>query len=190
MIEYWRMNLQDLSWVEINQRSIPPWVIEAARQLDPELRILELVGTGAFGIVTKVKRDERVFALKTHYPFRDQTVHHEFAVQKALEGIVGIPKAIKLYSEKCFLMDYINGKSLMSAGDQSPEFFMGLERIAKEVHARGYSLPRDLTKSNVIVDGDKNPWIVDFMLSDELDEESFLRDNRKIRLLKEDHCIW
>ncbi len=154
--------------------------------LDNSLVLVEEIGEGTFSKVFKVSKQSKPYALKVERRFLgiDELPHHlkrekfgitgcgyEFGVQKTLSGIEGVPEAVFLYNEDAFLMQYIDGKTIKQAGKQPIGFFDKLRRIASGINDRGYCLPMDLVfGNNLLADEGHNPYVVDFMLSERLND--------------------
>lgn len=134
-----------------------------ANRLDPAIEFLERLSAGSYGEVAKVKKDGEVYAMKFQKMPSLNPVDYEFHVQKSLEGIAGVPRAVKLYSG-AFLMEYIDGDLLCSVGKQDKRFFRELRDTVEGIIKRGYYLGRDFGSTNLLVDKEAKPWVIDFFL--------------------------
>lgn len=134
-----------------------------AKRLDPAIEVLEKLNHGSYGEVAKVKKDGEVYAMKFQKLASINPIEREFHVQKSLEGIAGIPKAVKLY-KGAFMMDYIDGDLLCEVGKQDKRFFHELRDIVDGIVSRNYYLGRDFGATNLMVDRQGKPWVIDFFL--------------------------
>ncbi len=81
------------------------------------------------------------------------------------------------------VLEYLIGSQIISAGVQSPEFFDDLRRIATDVNARGYTLPKDLHAKNVLVTP-KGPAVIDWTRSNTLEQEPNYRQIQSANITK------
>ncbi len=140
------------------------------QSVDPSLQYIDYAGRGDFGVVAKVAKGSEVYALKIATAAKDLV--HEFEVQSKLKGIAGVPEAVHMYSKRAFLMQFIDGQILYRAPVQGLEFFRKLSGIAEQIFARGYSLPDDFGRFNILVDKGSNPWVIDFAQAEKLDRNN------------------
>jgi len=140
--------------------------------IDPKLTYLGDLGDGSFSKVVKVGMLGEEYALKIARGTKNKSIAYEFNIQKALEGIVGVPEAIKLY-DNAFIMQYIPGKDLSLCRDVPEEFFTDLSNIFRTIHIRGYMIPTDMHSGNIIVDEKNKPWVVDFMFAEKLTVDNY-----------------
>lgn len=132
-------------------------------RIDPELRYVRVLGEGAYGTVAKVNLKDKEYALKIQQLRNLYPMDYEFGIQSELHGIEGIPEAIRLY-DGAFLMQYIDGELMYEA-------YQKLGGLPQSFFDRGYSVPSDFGVTNIMVDRDINPWIIDFMYSQKITPE-------------------
>lgn len=138
--------------------------IEAlVREIDSTLAYESVLGHGFYANVVKVKKDNDYFALKIS---KDKQLVQEFGIQKSLKGIRGIPEAMRLYGDRAFLMELVDGSSLSETHSVSKDFFDKLKCLAYRINDRGYFIPVDLHECNVLVGSDGDPWMVDFYMAE------------------------
>jgi len=107
--------------------------------------------------------------------------YEKFLLNK-LKGITHIPQVIGLEDYNCMLISHIDGDEIKKRSHLiSDKYFDKLLQIAVNLHSRGV-LHLDLGhKSNIMVDQNGNPAIIDFNCSLYLSPNSFFRP--LIRLL-------
>jgi serine/threonine protein kinase len=135
-------------------------VIAAKKSLKPDILIAEL--DGEF-IVAKDFRNTIWVARRLWGPLN--IMYEKFILQK-LRDVKGIPAFIGLEDYNCLLISYINGDEIKkSKGSLAPTYFADLFNIARDIHSRGV-IHLDLGhKSNVMVNQNGNPAIIDFNTS-------------------------
>lgn len=93
----------------------------------------------------------------------DVLVNNEFAILERLQGIKGIPQAIRK-TDSGLLIEYIEGKFLNKFREgELPYAIIGkLENLIAEIHKR-YVVHLDLAqRKNILITADFTPYIIDF----------------------------
>lgn len=134
-----------------------------ANRLDPTIEFLDKLGNGSYGEVAKVRKDGEIYAMKFQKMPMLNPIAYEFGVQKSLEDIAGVPRVFKLY-RSAFLMEYVDGDLLCRVGKQDRQFFNQLRDTVNGIIGRGYYLARDFGATNLLVDRERKPWVIDFFL--------------------------
>ncbi|OGP93270.1 MAG: hypothetical protein A2156_07025 [Deltaproteobacteria bacterium RBG_16_48_10] len=89
-------------------------------------------------------------------------IHKEWEIYSRLGGIKGIPKATERIDRYAFAMEFISGRPIQRDEDLPLSFFQELERILKEIHARGV-VHLDLRhKGNILLSDKREPVLLDF----------------------------
>jgi RIO-like serine/threonine protein kinase len=102
-------------------------------------------------------------------------IHKEWRIYSRLAGIRGIPRAIERMDRFSFAMEFIQGRPIARGESLSPSFFSDLERILRDVHARGV-VHLDLRhKGNILVSEAGEPYLIDFNSSFSFNQKGFLR---------------
>jgi predicted Ser/Thr protein kinase len=151
-----------------------------------EFQIVETVSQGnAFGKpdLNKVEVEGRTLMVKDvrrkSFPLRWSLglwlIHKEWKIYSRLKGLEGIPMPIKRIDRLAFAMEYVQGRPV-ERGESLPDtFFNDLERILKELHARGV-VHMDLRhKGNILVSERGKPILIDFNSSFSFHEKGLLR---------------
>jgi RIO-like serine/threonine protein kinase len=89
---------------------------------------------------------------------------HERAIYARLAGIPGVPRLHPARGDNWFAHEYVPGRTLRGAAPP-PGFFDDLERLLRQIHARGVAYADLSKKSNVIVGDDCRAYLVDFQIS-------------------------
>ncbi|MCX8116821.1 MAG: hypothetical protein N3G78_02670 [Desulfobacterota bacterium] len=101
-------------------------------------------------------------------------IEKEWKIYQRLKGLEGIPQPIERIDRFAFAMEYIPGKAIGRGERLSPSFFWRLERILREVHARGV-VHLDLRhKGNILVSDEGKPFLIDFNSSFSFDKGGWL----------------
>jgi len=148
-------------------------LVERIGIIDPSLQFIDVLGRGSYGLVAKVAKGRKVYALKMDMCYSMDpriwelrgyvpTIQQEMKVQRLLSGIKGIPEVHEMHHNS-FLMDYIEGKRLDKYNSQPQEFFDKVHGIVIQMNERGVAVQEDILV-NVLVDKGSNPWLIDFML--------------------------
>lgn len=89
-------------------------------------------------------------------------IQQEWKIYCRLKGVRGIPQPIERIDRFAFAMEYIQGRAVGRDEKLSSSFFSNLEKILKEVHARGV-VHLDLRhKGNILISEDGSPFLIDF----------------------------
>lgn len=115
-------------------------------------------------VVVKFGRECRFGPLPMKWVGRAM-VAHECDIYRALHGMSGVPAFIGRLSPTCFAMEFIEGKPL-DHHDRAPAgFFEKLRAVFSQMHLRGIAYVDANKRSNVIVQPDGNPVVIDFQIS-------------------------
>lgn len=102
-------------------------------------------------------------------------IHKEWQIYSRLAGIKGIPKALERIDRYAFAMEFIPGRPIQRGENLPFSFFQELERILKEVHARGV-VHLDLRhKGNILLSDKQEPILIDFNSAYSFKEKGLLR---------------
>jgi serine/threonine-protein kinase len=158
------------------------WEQRLRRALGDDYELLELLGTGGFGRVYRV-RDlhlERQVALKVLHPWltRDPTVVERFRREAQLAAKLDHPNIVNIYDIGgrsgliWYAMELIDGPSLAQLVERDgPLPLDQLLRLLREAlsalaHAHGFGLVhRDIKPENLLIGGDGSLQITDFGLA-------------------------
>jgi serine/threonine-protein kinase len=158
------------------------WEQRLRRALGDDYELLELLGTGGFGRVYRV-RDlhlERQVALKVLHPWltRDPTVVERFRREAQLAAKLDHPNIVNIYDIGgrsgliWYAMELIDGPSLAQLVERDgPLPLDQLLRLLREAlsalaHAHGFGLVhRDIKPENLLIAGDGSLQITDFGLA-------------------------
>ncbi|HDS16045.1 MAG TPA: hypothetical protein ENN66_05460 [Proteobacteria bacterium] len=151
-----------------------PWQISkeliSAKGMKPDIRLLR---QGERCLVAKDFRNKGWIAAHLWGPL--SLAYERFLLDKAA-GMSGIPQVVGFENYKCLLITCINGEEIKSCRRRlDGSFFTKLLRLADDLHDRGV-LHLDLGhKSNIMVDVNGNPAIIDFNSSLFLPPNRFFR---------------
>ncbi|MEA1922318.1 MAG: hypothetical protein U9N63_06645 [Pseudomonadota bacterium] len=150
--------------------------ISAEKALKPDILIVE--NKEQF----LVAKDFRGKAWMAQYLWGPLNIGYEKFLLNKLAGVAKIPQVIGLEDYNCLLISRIEGDEIKKCSHLlAQDFFDQLLKIADDLHARGV-LHLDLGhKSNIMVDQNGNPAIIDFNASLYLPPNSLFRP--LIRLL-------
>ncbi len=102
-------------------------------------------------------------------------IQKEWRIYLRLKGIRGIPNRIERIDRFAFARDFVEGRTIERQETLSPLFFSELERMLKEIHARGV-VHLDLRhKGNILVSEKGEPYLIDFNSSFTFGETGLLR---------------
>jgi hypothetical protein len=102
-------------------------------------------------------------------------IHKEWKIYSRLVGVEGIPMPIKRIDRLAFAMEYVPARPIERGEPLPDSFFKDLERILKELHARGV-VHMDLRhKGNILVSEHGKPILIDFNSSFSFHEKGLLR---------------
>ncbi|MCD6292642.1 MAG: hypothetical protein J7M09_04190 [Deltaproteobacteria bacterium] len=144
--------------------------ITAEKALKPDILIVEHKEQSL------VAKDFREKAWIARYLWGPLNIGYEKFLLNKLSGVARIPQVIGLEDYNCLLISRIDGDEIKKCSHlMASDFFDQLLNIADEIHARGV-LHLDLGhKSNIMVDHDGNPAIIDFNVSLYLPPNPFFR---------------
>ena len=91
-------------------------------------------------------------------------VRHECRVYSQLDGVEGVPAFHGRIDAFAFAVDFVEGTTLKRLGAEgvSAESFERLARLFRALHARGVVHLDAHQKTNVLVDGEGRPYLMDF----------------------------
>ena len=91
-------------------------------------------------------------------------VAHECKIYHQLDGVEGVPHFHGRLDAHAFAIDYIEGRTLKRLGYEqpNPRTFEQLSRLFDDLHARGVVHLDAHQKTNVLVDRDGRPYLMDF----------------------------
>jgi serine/threonine-protein kinase len=158
------------------------WEQRLRRALGDDYELLELLGTGGFGRVYRV-RDlhlERLVALKVLHPWltRDPSVVERFRREAQLAARLDHPNIVNIYDIGgrsgliWYAMELVNGPSLAQLVERDGP--LPLDRVLRLLreglsalaHAHGFGLVhRDIKPENLLIAGDGKLQITDFGLA-------------------------
>jgi len=123
-----------------------------------------------------VAKDFRNKGWTARYIWGTLNIMYEKFLLNKLKSVSQIPKIIGLEDYNCLLISYIDGNEIKKCRHLlSENFFSQLLQIADNLHSKGV-LHLDLGhKSNIMVDRDGNPAIIDFNASLYLPPNAFFR---------------
>jgi eukaryotic-like serine/threonine-protein kinase len=158
------------------------WEKRLRRALGDDYELLELLGTGGFGRVYRVRdlQLERLVALKVLHPslIRDPSVVERFRREAQLAARLDHPNIVNIYDIGgrsgliWYTMELIDGPSLAQLVERDgPLPLDQVLRLLREAlsalaHAHGYGLVhRDIKPENLLIAGDGSLQITDFGLA-------------------------
>lgn len=181
------------------------------KDVDPSLTYVKLIykdGMHSYILLVKDK-DDKKFILKvnkkheTIYPgTKNHTLEYEYlvmdelkVVRKVIKSQRCIPHMYKFYNKapsmegdklgkNAFLMEYIPGETLSISGEQSISFFNNLYKIVNQIFEAGFLPPSDFHASNILVDENNNPVLIDFMHSVKLSNDPKIAEGQKDFFMK------
>ena len=111
-----------------------------------------------------VLKDYRGKNLLTRGLLAPRLVRGEFDILRRLEGIPGVPKAYAVVEKRALLIEYIEGTTLgkFKAGELPDATFDLLRDTVRAMHERGVVHLDLRQKKNILIDGDRRPWLIDF----------------------------
>jgi serine/threonine protein kinase len=158
------------------------WEKRLRRALGDDYELLELIGTGGFGRVYRVRdlQLERLVALKVLHPslIRDPSVLERFRREAQLAARLDHPNIVNIYEIGgrsgliWYTMELIHGPSLAQLVERDgPLPLDHVLRLLREAlsalaHAHGFGLVhRDIKPENLLIAGDGSLHITDFGLA-------------------------
>lgn len=129
-------------------------------------------------LVRREPRDGREVVVKDYGPrpwwvrvfYGRPTLRREARVYERLSGVAGIPRSFGLEGKDALVLELAPGRALgeFAPGEVPPAVFDALDRILREVHARGVAIA-DLHRSNILVDvggaGGTTVHVIDFAIA-------------------------
>jgi hypothetical protein len=91
-------------------------------------------------------------------------VGREEAIYKALAGLEGVPRWLGRVGRTSLAIEYIEGQALDRTAPP-PGFFDALRVLLDAVHARGVAYGDTNKRSNILIDRNGKPYLVDFQIS-------------------------
>ncbi|MGB9627349.1 MAG: hypothetical protein ACPL6D_01695 [Thermodesulfobacteriota bacterium] len=89
-------------------------------------------------------------------------INKEWKIYSKLDGIKGIPKALKKIDRFGFVIEFISGRPIERGENLPSSFFSELKRILQDIHARGV-VHLDLRhKGNILITEKGEPFLIDF----------------------------
>jgi len=102
-------------------------------------------------------------------------IQKEWKIYSRLAGIKGIPRPVERIDRFAFAMELVPGRPVKRRENLPPSFWPDLERVLREVHARGV-VHLDLRhKGNILVSTDGKPFLIDFNSSFSFKGKGLLR---------------
>jgi hypothetical protein len=89
----------------------------------------------------------------------------ERAAYRRLAGLRGVPRWAGEPDATSFAIEYVDAAPLDHIDAPPPGFFQKLRRLMDAVHARGVGYCDANKRSNILVDRDGEPWLIDFQIS-------------------------
>ena len=127
---------------------------------------------GNQGRLFKIETDEKAYLIKSanqdHWwskSINRWSIRHECRIYEKLENLDGIPKCYGLTKDGSLVLEYIDGESYRSKQfelDGNDQFFNSLLELIKSMHDKGVAHGDLKRKDNLLVDGDLNPYLIDF----------------------------
>ena len=135
-------------------------------------RVLRDKGGFLSPVVSVVDHDGRPAVLKdyrgknaiTRGLLAPRLVRGEFDILRRLEGIPGVPRAYAVVEKRALLLEYIEGTTIgkFKAGELPDSTFDLLRDAVRAMHERGVVHLDLRQKKNILIDGQKRPWLIDF----------------------------
>lgn len=124
----------------------------------PVIRIVDHEGTPA------ILKDYRTKNLVTRGLIAPALVRREFAILRRLEGLPGIPRAIRIVEKRALLLERIDGKPIhkYKAGELPDEVYARLVALVRAMHGRGVVHLDLRQKKNIFITPDGRPYLLDF----------------------------
>jgi hypothetical protein len=118
-------------------------------------------------------RGQAVLKIQRAYPFFGFPLRwlgrlvagHEIDVYERLQGVRGIPRFLGRVGKTGFLHEFIPGEDLHGKLPLTPAFFVDLEALFKELHARHIAYVDSNKRENILFGADGRPWLIDFQIS-------------------------
>ena len=119
------------------------------------------------GLVYRLSAGNRQFAVKAAagrgplLAANRHTLRREHRAYRRLAGVAGIPQCHGLLEDRWLVLDFIEGEAFRNALP-GPEFFARLLETIQAMHARGVAHGDLKRKSNLMVDTQGRPVLLDF----------------------------
>lgn len=115
-------------------------------------------------VVVKFGRRQSLFGLPLGWVGR-WLCEHERGAYRLLADVPGVPRVLEADAPDLLAHEYIPGGPLDPARPPPDTFFPALERLVAAIHARGMAYVDLEKRSNIIMDEQGRPWLVDFQIS-------------------------
>jgi hypothetical protein len=135
----------------------------------PDLSMVEAEGR------TLMVKDVREKPFIFRWTLGQWLVWKEWKIYRRLQGIQGIPGRVLRIDRFAFAMDFVEGRPIERNEMLSPFFFSDLDRMLKEIHARGIVHLDLWHKGNILVSEEGKPYLIDFNSSISFREKGMLR---------------
>lgn len=126
----------------------------------PQVSLIELEGQRA------VLKDFTRCAPWFGWLFGPLLAYREARALRLLQGVRGVPALIRQVNSRAILMAYVDGKTakeLPKASLHDPAFFERVYALTDAMHARGVAHCDLRSGGNTVIDGEGQPWFVDFV---------------------------
>lgn len=90
---------------------------------------------------------------------------HERDIYSHLAGVPGVPRWAGCVDDATYAIEYIDAKPLDHLDVPPPGFFDRLLEIFTQMHRRGVAYCDANKQSNILVDADGRPFVIDFQIS-------------------------
>lgn len=116
-------------------------------------------------IVVKFGRQQGFWGLPLTWAGR-MLADHEQSIYAALTGVAGVPRWVGRLAPTCYAVEYIEARPLDHFDEKIPPgFFDRLRMVFDAMHARGIAYGDANKKSNLLVQPDGEPAVIDFQIS-------------------------
>jgi len=133
---------------------------------------LNQVEVGGLSLMVKDVGEKKVFL---RWTLGLWLIHKEWKIYSRLVGIKGIPRPIERIDRFAFATEFIAGRPIPRGEPLPSTFFPDLEKVLREVHARGV-VHMDLRhKGNILISEKGEPFLIDFNSSFAFKESGILR---------------
>jgi hypothetical protein len=92
-----------------------------------------------------------------------RAMRREARALEALQGLPGLPRIAGVIGQDALLIERLYADRLPHREEAAPSarFFERLNALVEEMHRRGWS-HGDLRRKNILLDGDEQPYLIDF----------------------------
>jgi len=115
-------------------------------------------------IVLKVARRGDLLGLPLAWLGR-AICRHECALLRRLQGLPGAPRLLDTCGEDAFIYQYIEGLTLQENPNVPDDFFDQLQLLLNRIHARRIAYMDMNKRTNIIIDPNNTPHLIDFQVS-------------------------